>query len=164
MKRGTHESIGKSDEWYTPAWIFEALGERFDMDVATTPDHTHLHVPTNRWIYADSLNAIWDGFIWLNPPFGKRNGVAPWLSKFFAHGDGIALTPDRTGCPWWQKANRQADATFFITPKVKFIRPDGSLGRSPANGTTLFATGPRAVAALRRADGKIGTCMVRACA
>jgi hypothetical protein len=38
----------------------------------------------------------------MNPPFGGRNGLAPWLDKFFANGNGIALTPDRTSAPWWQ--------------------------------------------------------------
>jgi hypothetical protein len=39
----------------------------------------------------------------MNPPFGPRNGIVPWLEKFFAHGNGIALVPDRTSAPWWQR-------------------------------------------------------------
>ncbi len=88
----------------------------------------------------------------MNPPFGGRNGLVPWLDRFFAHGNGIALTPDRTSAPWWQDANRRADATLFVAGKVKFIRPDGTEGRSPGTGTTLFAAGQRAKAALIRAE------------
>lgn len=143
-------SIGASDEWYTPAYIFAALGVEFDLDVAAPPSGGP-HVPAARRICEDSLVKAWDGFVWMNPPFGGRNGLVPWLDKFFRHGNGIALTPDRTSAPWWQDAARRADALLLMQGKVKFIRPDGSLGSQPGNGTTLFAAGRRAVEALERA-------------
>lgn len=146
-------SSGASDEWYTPAYIFEALGVTFDMDVAA-PHDGPLHVPAHTYLSSKmcGLKQTWNGLVWMNPPFGARNGLIPWLDRFFAHGHGIALTPDRTSAPWWQGANRQADATLFIAGKVKFIRPDGSVGGSPGTGTTLFAAGRRAVEALERAE------------
>jgi hypothetical protein len=85
------------------------------------------------------------------PPFGGRNGIKPWLDKFFAHGNGVALTPDRTSAPWWQEAAGKANSVLFIAGKVKFIRPDGTLGKSPSNGTTLFASGRRGLEALDNA-------------
>lgn len=45
--------------------------------------------------------------------------------------------------------------------KVKFERPDGSVGKSPGAGVTLWASGPRAVAALERANSLIGTTFKR---
>ncbi|TIX28891.1 DNA N-6-adenine-methyltransferase [Mesorhizobium sp.] len=156
------EADGKSNDWYTPAYIFAALGCEFDLDVAH-PATAKTHVPAKQFISANSLEQDWFGFIWMNPPFGARNSLSTWLDKFFAHGNGIALTPDRTSCPWWQAANRQADAVLFIDKKVKFERPDGSLGKSPSNGTTLFAAGPRAVQALIAADNAgLGSTMCRA--
>lgn len=145
---GYWEQNGKSDEWWTPPHIFEALGERFDLDAAAPIADTH--VPSATRLTARSLQRPWHGYVWLNPPFGGRNGLVPWLDKFFAHGNGIALTPDRTSTDWWQDAAQKADAVLFIRGKVKFERPDGSIGKSPSNGTTLFAAGPRAVAALER--------------
>lgn len=144
------ESVGQSDEWYTPAYIFDALGEVFDLDVAAPPGGAP-HVPCTDWISSDSLSLPWHGFVWMNPPFGGRNGLVPWLDKFFAHRHGIALTPDRTSAPWWQAAAREADGTLFIHGKVRFERPDGTEGKSPSNGSTLFAAGDRAVDALQRA-------------
>ena len=35
--------------------------------------------------------------------------------------------------------------------KIKFERPDGTVGKSPSTGTTLFAKGPEGVAALQNA-------------
>jgi len=144
------ETRGASDEWYTPAYIFDALGCEFDLDVAHPARKTH--VPASSVIVRNSLECDWHGFVWMNPPFGGRNGLVPWLDKFFEHGDGIALTPDRTSAPWWQDAARRADAILFIAGKVKFERPDGSLGKQPGNGTTLFASGANAFSSLERAE------------
>ncbi len=145
------ESTGKSEDWWTPAYIFDALGCVFDLDVAA-PVSGPLHVPCRRWLSAGALEGEWTGFVFMNPPFGGRNGLEPWLDKFFAHGNGIALTPDRTSAPWWQKAAKQADAILFIDGKVRFLRPDGSEGVSPSNGTTLFAAGSQGTVALATAQ------------
>lgn len=143
-------NTGGSDEWYTPAFVFDALGVYFDRDVASPPHRTH--VPCDSIICSESLDAVWSGFIWMNPPFGGRNGLEPWLDKFFAHGNGIALTPDRSSAPWWQAAASRADAVLMVNGKIKFERPDGSIGKSPSNGTTLFASGFKGITALERAS------------
>lgn len=46
----------------------------------------------------------------------------------------------------------EADAVLFVSPKIKFIDVNGNEGESPANGTTLLAFGPQAVAALFSAE------------
>lgn len=146
------QSIGATDEWYTPRHVFEAMGVRFDLDVA---EPRYGQWPAREFctcgIAASSLETIWFGFVWMNAPFGKRNGLAPWLEKFFAHGNGVALTPDRTSAPWWQDYAPKADAILFVRHKIKFIGSDGRPGTSPAQGTTLLAAGPRGVDALRNA-------------
>ena len=141
---------GASDEWYTPAHVFDALDVLFDVDVASPPRQTH--VPCKTQLSSGALETPWAGFVWMNPPFGGRNGLMPWLDKFFSHGNGVALTPDRTSAPWWQDAARRTDAMLFTARKIKFERPDGSLGKSPGDGTCLFAAGPSGVAALRNAE------------
>lgn len=155
------ENLGKSDDWWTPKYIFDALGCRFDLDVAA-PLRGPLHVPCDTWHYDCSLQKPWHGFVWMNPPFGGRNGLEPWLRKFFVHCNGVALVPDRTSAPWWQFMAINADAMLFVNGKVKFIRPDGSTGESPSTGTVLAAAGSRGVAALdRAAKSGLGICMVR---
>ena len=143
------ETPGASSEWYTPAYVFEALGDRFDLDVAHPNTETAI-TPNDCFLWRDALEIPWYGYVWMNPPFGGRNSLAPWLDKFFDHGNGIALTPDRTSAPWFRSAWQRAHGVLF-TPKIRFIRPDGSEGKSPSTGTALWAVGDRAVAALTRA-------------
>lgn len=57
-------SIGETSEWYTPVYIFDALGEIFDLDVSAPPGGGP-HVPARAWFtqrddWADSSMA-WDG-------------------------------------------------------------------------------------------------------
>lgn len=143
-------SHGATNEWYTPPHIFDALGCTFDLDVAHPPPPQQTHVPAREVIYSNSLLRAWHGFVWMNPPFGGRNGLVPWLDQFFAHGNGIALVPDRTSAPWFHDAWIRAESVLF-TPKLKFIRPDGEVGKSPSNGTALMAVGEAGCAALERA-------------
>lgn len=147
-----HEALGKSDEWYTPPYVFKALDVFFDLDVAHPGHEVVDWVPAMNIITSGSLAASWGHcFVWMNPPFGGRNGIRPWLSKFMAHGDGVSLAPDRTSAEWWQYAASQADMVLFVSGKIKFLRPDGTTGKQPSVGTTLFAKGANGVRALSNA-------------
>lgn len=149
------EAIGKSDDWYTPAYIFDHLQVEFDLDVAA-PAYGPRYVPCRGWLSEDSLEKAWTGFVWMNPPFGARNAITPWLDRFAAHGNGIALTPDRTSAPWFQDFAPRVDLMLFVSPKVKFERPDGTIGKSPGSGTVLHGIGAKATAALIRASNRLG--------
>lgn len=142
------EATGQSDEWYTPQYVFDALDCVFDLDVAAAPSGAN--VPARRFERRDGLAAVWRGFVWMNPPFGGRNGLEPWLNKFISHGNGIALTPDRTSAPWFQHWAPRAQLMLFM-PKVRFIRPDGTEGKSPSTGTVLWGVGRQAEKVLNRA-------------
>lgn len=146
------ENKGITDEWYTPRYIFDALGCFFTMDVCAPMGGEYVKTPTEWFITHDSLEFEWRGFVWMNPPFGGRNGLIPWLNKIADHGNGIALTPDRTSAPWWQDAAKRSDAHLQISGKVKFIDANGNEGKSPSNGTTLFAYGDQALKALINAQ------------
>lgn len=147
-----HEQcVGATDEWYTPERVFDALGCTFDCDVASPGQIVTPWIPANDFITHGSLEAEWKGFVWMNPPFGGRNGLVPWLEKFVHHGDGICLVPDRTSAPWWQQFVWHMDLTLFVAGKIKFINGAGEPGRSPAQGTCLWSMGERGAYALRRA-------------
>jgi hypothetical protein len=149
MMMAAYEAAGQSDDWYTPAYIFAALGCRFDMDVAA-PNDGPRYVPTSRWLSSEGLTAPWVGFVWMNPPFGHQSTKRAWLRRFFDHGHGIALVPDRTSAPWWQEFAPLASAILFVSGKIKFERPDGTIGESPGTGTCLLAAGNHAAEVLAR--------------
>ena len=144
------EKPGVTDEWYTPQYIFDAMSVNFDMDVAH-PKRDPI-TPSAIQITENSLDYYWSELVWMNPPFGGRNGILPWLEKFFRHGNGVALTPDRTSAQWYQYAINNCDGFLLVAGKVKFLKPDGSEGKNPSTGTTLWACGEAAVIALKTAD------------
>lgn len=115
------EGQGESDEWYTPPEIFQALNVRFDLDVAS-PGKDHW-VPADKVITEedDGLKSKWEGRIWMNPPFGGRNGQVPWLEKFVKHGNGIALVAARTSSGWFQDLIPQCDAILFPRGKLNLL-------------------------------------------
>lgn len=141
------EDAGKSDDWFTPRYIFDAMGVMFWMDVAA-PKEGPRYAPCIAWLWENSLEVEWQDFVWMNPPFGGRNGVLPWLEKFVAHKNGVALVPDRTSASWFQWAVSRMDSILFVSPKIKFERPDGSVGKSPGCGTALMAMGEHGCQAL----------------
>lgn len=155
------QSVGATDEWYTPPYIFAALGCVFDMDVASPGAHIAPWVPAEKYITRETAERPWEGFVWMNAPFGGRNGLLPWLDKFFLHGNGVALVPDRTSAPWWQMYAPRSDLILFVAPKIKFIDRHGREGASPAQGTTLLAVGRRGREALLcAARNKLGVAFV----
>jgi hypothetical protein len=145
------QSVGATSEWYTPPHVFKALGVDFDMDVASPGKQVTPWIPARQFLLAKSLEQRWGGFVWMNPPFGGRNGIEPWLDKFKAHGNGIALVPDRTSAPWWQRFAPHMSLWLFVSPKLKFIDSQGIPGESPAQGTCLMAAGLTGMSALYHA-------------
>ena len=124
---------------------------RFDLDVANAAKNG-ANVPTDNVFSSNGLENECHGYVWMNPPFGGLNGLVPWLNKFFEHGNGIALTPDRTSTTWFQNAAKRADVMLFISPRVKFERPDGTISKNSASsGTVLFGVGKKAVESLNNA-------------
>ena len=145
------QSVGATDEWYTTAHVFEAMSCQFDLDVASPGHEVVPWIPAAQCLTHGGLERPWEGFVWMNPPFGARNGLIPWLDRFSRHAYGVALVPDRTSAPWWQTFAPRMNALLFVSPKIRFIGVDGEPGKSPAQGTTLMALGEKGVTALREA-------------
>lgn len=140
---------GASDDWFTPPYYFEALRLQFDLDPCSPgPGHW---VPARKIFtkFDDGLAQTWEGLVFMNPPFGGRNGQVPWLKKFLQHGDGIAVVAARTSAGWFHDHAVQAEAMLFPRGKTKFIRPDGSVGKSPGTGMAVLAMGNSCYAALK---------------
>lgn len=145
-----HEpNTGASDEWYTPPDMLNAIGETYDLDPCS-PGAEHWIPALSVYTKQDNgLEQPWHGFVFMNPPFGGRNGHIPWLKKFLKHGNGIAVVRAYTSAGWFHDWAIKADAMLFPRGKTKFVRPDGSIGKSPGHGVVLLGIGQRAKDALR---------------
>ena len=149
--------IGASDDWYTPPEIFSALDLTFDLDPCS-PGRGHW-VPA-RDVYTiedDGLSKPWRGVVFMNPPFGGRNGHVPWLRKFLQHANGVAIVRAYTSSAWFHEHAIHAETILFPRGKTKFIRPDGSIGRAPGHGVVLLGMGEVSRKALRRSG--LGLCL-----
>lgn len=135
--------IGASDDWYTPRAIFDALNLTFDLDPCS-PGEGHW-VPA-RHVFTkadDGLSRPWHGCVFVNPPFGGREGHIPWLERFLDHGNGIAIVRAYTSSGWFHRHLPRAEMILFPRGKTKFVRPDGSIGSSPGHGVVLIGMGNR---------------------
>ena len=71
------QSVGATDEWYTPPHVFQALGCEFDLDVASPGQFTTPWIPAKEFCTFASLERNWSGFVWMNPPYGSE--TPKWL-------------------------------------------------------------------------------------
>jgi hypothetical protein len=135
-----------SDDWYTPKWIFDTLGLTFDLDVAA-PEGGIPWIPARRYYTKadDGLAQLWEGLVWMNPPFSK---LTPWADRFIEHGNGIALTPFSRSK--WVDRMWGSSATMLNLPTtLTFQKPDG--GNYPMSwGAVLWAMGDQAQTALTK--------------
>lgn len=78
-----------SDDWYTPAWVFEGMGFQFDLDVCSPPGGLDW-VTADRYYTEsdDGLLQSWKGWVWCNPPY---SGPRPWCERWARHDPGGAL-------------------------------------------------------------------------
>jgi len=132
---------GKKDEYYTPPEIFNGLNIVFDLD----PCHPNAktYVPTKKYytIKDDGLNKPWFGRVWMNPPFGGKNGYFKWVDRFIQHNNGIGLFTSLTSSEGFHKYIPQMDAILFPKGKTIFYESYENRAGCPFNGIVLFALG-----------------------
>lgn len=133
------------DEQYTPSWLFDAMGLYFDLDVCA-PKGGIPWVPAQESysIEDDALIQPWYGMVWMNPPYSKPS---PWVDKFIAHGNGVALMPmSKSG--WAMKMWNASDAISYIG-FMKFVQPDGKVSQIYMP-VLLYAIGEDAINGLNK--------------
>lgn len=135
---------GTTDDYYTPPYIFKALGVEFDIDVCA-PLGGVPWIPAKRslTVIEDGLVTPWDGLVWCNPPY---SGIHPWVNKLLDHGNAIALLPTSKGI-WFRKAWNGADGVLSPWKEIRFIKSDGA-PTGIMTSLMLFAFGQSNVAAL----------------
>jgi len=110
-----------SDDYYTPKWIFDALGVHFDLDVACPPQGP-LHTPCSAYYTqeTDGLLSPWRGNVFMNPPYSK---ATPWVKKFMAHKNGIALLP-MAKSQWFNDIWNDCEGITVLPYKLIFEHAD----------------------------------------
>lgn len=106
-----------SDDYWTPKWVFDALGIEFDLDVACPPDGPP-HTPAKAWYTqeTDGLASPWWGRVYMNPPYSN---ATPWVHKFVNHRNGIALLPFAKS-RWTNNLWHEAEAITMLPSNLKF--------------------------------------------
>jgi DNA N-6-adenine-methyltransferase (Dam) len=134
------------DDWYTPRWLFDAAGIAFDLDVAAPIDPAMRTCPARPYLtpVEDGLTAPWHGVVWCNPPY---SGPAPWIQRFAAHAEGMALVPAARS-RWLGTLMAAADAVALIS--CVFGRPDGRSASPGGMALVLAARGRTCAAAVAR--------------
>lgn len=146
------------DERYSPKWWFDAMNLRFAMDVSAPLEWQDLpgyNVPSRDVLTQadDGLKSPWTGTVWMNAPFGGRNGIVPWLQKFVKHGNGVGCCWGRTASGWFQDYMPQMNRLVFLRNKKQFVYPDGTECGCAKDGVVLFAMGLPGVLALNSFSG-----------
>jgi hypothetical protein len=106
-----------SDDYWTPKWIFDALGVKFDLDVACPPQGPP-HTPAKAFYTqeTDGLASPWWGNVWMNPPFSNST---PWVRKFMQHANGVCLVPFSKS-KWCSELWQDAHGIAILPPNLKF--------------------------------------------
>lgn len=137
------QTVSTSDDYWTPKWLFDALGIEFDLDVACPPEGPP-HTPATRWFTQETngLAQPWEGRVWMNPPFSSTND---WAYRFMEHKNGICLVP-MGKTKWFARLWDDADAVMPLPPNMKFEQGGIFIA------TMLAAYTPECVAALQRSN------------
>lgn len=145
-----------------PPDMLRAIGATFDLDPCAPEQARAFYSVRAKKEFTkrdDGLKQPWRGFVFMNPPFGGRNGHVPWLKKFLDHDNGIAIVRAYTSAAWFHDYAIKADALLFPRGKTKFVRADGTVGKAPGHGIVLLGCGSRAITALK--ESNLGLCIVR---
>jgi hypothetical protein len=136
---GNESTVSGTDVWLTPPYILDALGG-FDLDPCSSLERPWDTAANHYTIEDDGLVQPWYGRVWCNPPYGPKMG--PFLEKLAAHGDGIALIFARTETKaFFDQVWDKADGILFIKGRIKFHKPDGSVGGTAGSPSVLVAYG-----------------------
>lgn len=145
-----HELQAKN-EHYTPKFIFEQLGIKFDIDVAA-PTGGVEWIPAMQYFdeFTNGLEQDWHGRVWMNPPYSSPSA---WVNKFIDHGNGIALLVVSRS-KWFRDLWAVADAITLTPYNMKFERPDGHK-KQISFQTMLFAIGQDNAKALTNIESRV---------
>lgn len=122
-----------ADDWATPQALFDELDNEFSFTLDVCANKHNFKVANYFDVDRDGLAQVWDGVIWMNPPYGRT--IKAWMRKAYeswlAGATVVCLVPARTDTAWWHDYAAKATEIRFIRGRVKFVSADGA-GSKPA--------------------------------
>lgn len=133
-------------DFYTPRYIWERA-ERAMGGIDLDPSSPGWNVNAARHITKeeDGLNQIWQGRVWLNPPFG--NDVYIWFEKLrdeYQSGRvpaAVVLWKSATETRAWQTLISYACRVCFPHQRINFIAKNKNNGKGATFSPALFYAG-----------------------
>ena len=136
-------------EYLTPKWIIDALGP-FDLDpCASNPrpfDCAKVNLTGPAQGGECGLETPWKGFVWCNPPYGRRHNERAFVQKLANHkAGGIALVNVKPATKLWQDVILpHASAILLLRKRIVFLNPSGESTGGTFGNQCLIAFGQRA--------------------
>lgn len=122
-----------ADDWATPQNLFDELDKEFGFTVDVCANEFNYKVDRYFDVEINGLVQVWDGVVWMNPPYGRT--IKLWMKKAFESWQGgatvVCLVPARTDTAWWHDYAAKATEIRFIRGRVKFVSANGG-GDNPA--------------------------------
>lgn len=132
-----HEKTRGKEEWLTPKWILDPLGE-FDLDPCASKVRPWSTAKLHYTIFDNGLMKEWNGRIWLNPPYG--NETNKWLRRMAAHKSGICLIFARTETSmFFESIWPVAHSILFMRGRVCFCDIAGKTSQSAGAPSCLIS-------------------------
>lgn len=147
-------NVVDSDDWYTPAWVFDGLGLTFHLDVAA-PDEPVSWIPARRsyTVADDGLTQPWYGVVWCNPPYSSPTA---WCKRWAEHADGLILLRADLSTSGPHAAVNAASSVYVPKRRLQFVSALGHPSGAVNFSTVILGRGMTADAALGRLSAKYG--------
>lgn len=153
-------------EHYTPPIFIEDAREvmgSIDLDPASNPIAQSWVKATGFFTKADCglTNKTWVGNVWMNPPYA-RGLVDAFISKLVSSeqvSQYVVLINNTTETKSGQKILSHCSAACFPFKRIRFIKPNGEVGKSPLQGQMLLYRGEN-VGRFVSVFSKHGVCLV----
>lgn len=148
------DNVVDSDDWYTPAWIFDGLGLTFDLDVAA-PDGGPPNVPAQSFytVADDGLLSPWFGTVWCNPPYSDPGA---WCRKWAEHEAGCILIRSDLSTSGPFVAFSAAHAAYVPPKRLQFTSGAGKATGAVNFSTIMLGRGEHVVQAMLNLAAKYG--------
>jgi hypothetical protein len=136
-------------EHYTPVAIIESARRvmgGIDLDPASNDmAQTWIKAQTYYTKETNGLDKMWSGRVWMDPPYARQL-LPAFIDKLILSTETqvteyIVLINNTTETEHGQRLISLSHAVCFPRKRIRFIRPDGSLGK-PLQGQMIIYRGP----------------------